>query len=69
MDRLKSGQMLGLESVLLGRGPMENAISRGFSSIYSLTRDEFIAILKENKTDYVQILLTEYYILFRKDFV
>ncbi len=53
IEKVKSGQIFGLLSVLLNQGPKEKAVSLGFSSIYSITREEFISILKDNKEDYV----------------
>lgn len=47
--------MFGLPSIIMDRGPIETVISLGFSSIYTIGLNEFIAILKETPSDYVII--------------
>lgn len=54
---LKSGEMFGLKSLLEGTYPKETAISIGFSSVYTISEQEFLNILRENKIDYVNLIL------------
>lgn len=59
LTTLKSGEMFGLKSLLERANPKETAISIGFSSVYTISEQEFFNILRENKPDYV---LLEYFI-------
>ena len=50
---LKSGEMFGLNAILEGVHSKETAVSKGFSSVYTISEQDLLDILRENKIDYV----------------
>lgn len=47
--------MFGLNALMEGGNPKETAISIGFSSVYTISEQDFLNILKESKLDYVHL--------------
>ena len=52
---LGPGEFFGEIPFLLDTKQSTSAISRSFSSIYTISRKDFLAILKDNADDYVNI--------------
>ena len=49
------GEFFGELSFLLDQVRTHSAISNGISSLYCISKDDFLNILKENKNEYVKI--------------
>ena len=54
ISRLKGGSYFGEDSFFANEKPKFSAISSKFSTIYTLTKKDFLAVIKENNKDHVK---------------